>query len=200
MILYIKGVFEMEESFRTSAFQIISLMTTTGYITSDYTIWAPGFEMIFFVLLFFGACAGSTSGGIKMIRHLAFLKTCFHELQRILHPRLFIRMKIDGEIVPSKTTMHILVFLLFYLIIFCFGVFVLSFFLGADPTPFKTAVGAVATCLGNVGPSIGSLGPVDNFSGLNSFSKMFLSVYMVIGRLELFTIIIILTPYFWRIK
>jgi len=96
--------------------------------------------------------------------------------------------------------MHILVFLLFYLIIFCFGVLVVSSLMPDDVMSFRTAIGAVATALGNVGPAIGSLGPVDNFSQLNGITKMFLSSYMVIGRLELFTIIIIFTPYFWRIK
>ena len=199
-ILSFNGFYGLEESFRTSAFNIISLVTTTGYVTQDYTSWTPGLEVLFFVLLFFGACAGSTSGGIKMIRHLAFLKTCFMELRRILHPRAFLRMKIDQEIVPSKTTMHILVFLLFYLIIFVFGVLIVSNILGPDPTAFKTATGAIATSLGNVGPSIGSLGPVDNFAHLNAPTKIFLAIYMVIGRLELFTIIIIFTPTFWRLK
>lgn len=198
--LLVYDFFGFEPAFRKSAFQIISLITTTGFVTVDYTAWTPGLETLFFLMLFLGACAGSTSGGIKMIRHLAFFKTSYLELQRILHPRSFLRMKIDGDVVASKVTMHILVFLLFYMIIFSVGVFIASFFLADDMTPFKTAVGAVATCLGNVGPSIGSLGPVDNFSVLPDFLKIFLSIIMVIGRLELFTIIIILTPYFWRIK
>jgi len=199
-VLTVGDFYDLEASFRTAAFSIISIITTTGYVTEDYTAWLPGLEMLFFLLLFLGACAGSTSGGIKMIRHLAFFKTCYLELKRILHPRAFIRMKIDGEIVQSKTTMHILVFLLFYIIIFIMGVLIVGSLLGPDPTAFKTATGAIATSLGNVGPSIGSLGPVDNFSGLNAPVKMFLAVYMVIGRLELFTIIILFTPYFWRIK
>lgn len=200
MMLFYNNFYGLEASFRNAAFGIISLVTTTGFVTQDYTVWTPGLEAIFFVTLFLGACAGSTSGGIKIIRHLAFLKTCFMEVRRILHPRAFLRMKIDGDIVPSKTTMHILVFLLFYLIIFVAGVVFVSFIMGPDPEPFKTAIGAVATSLGNVGPSIGTLGPVDNFAHLNAATKMFLAFYMVIGRLELFTIIIIFTPYFWRIK
>ena len=200
MTLYANDFYDVEASIRSSAFSVISMVTTTGYVTVDYTSWTPGLETLFFMLLFLGASAGSTSGGIKMVRHLVFFKTCYLELKRILHPRAFIRMKMDGEIVQSKTSMHILVFLLFYLILFVVGVFVMAHLLTDDPTPFKTAAGAVATSLGNVGPSIGSLGPVDNFQGLSVISKVFLSVYMVIGRLELFTIIIIFTPYFWRVK
>ncbi len=199
-ILISNNIYDLETSFRTAAFTVISLVTTTGYVTADYTSWTPTTEIICFLLLFFGACAGSTSGGVKMIRHLVFFKTTLLEFKRILHPREFIRMKIDGEVVTSRILMHILVFLLFYLILFGLGVFVMSFFLIDDPTPFKSSLGAIATALGNVGPSIGSLGPVDNFSSLSSGAKLFLSVFMVIGRLEIFTIIIILTPYFWRIK
>lgn len=199
-VLYFNGFYGIEESFRKSAFQIISLITTTGFITADYTEWTPGLEYVFFLLLFVGACAGSTSGGIKMIRHLVFFKTSLLELKRILHPRGFIRMKIDGELAPSKTTMHILVFLLFYIIIFSFGVLFLNLCINDVEESFKTSIGAVATCLGNVGPAIGSLGPVDNFAWMNESSKIFLSLIMIIGRLELFTILIILTPYFWRVK
>ncbi len=199
-ILFSQNFYSLEFSFRNAAFTVISLVTTTGYVTADYTSWNPGLELLFFLLLFFGACAGSTSGGIKMIRHLAILKTSFLEIKRILHPRSYIRMKIDGELVPSKVTMHILVFLFFYMIIFCIGVLAVSSMMPQDIMPFRTALGAVATALGNVGPAIGSLGPVNNFSQLNDVTKMFLSSYMVIGRLELFTIVIIFTPYFWRIK
>ena len=197
-ILICNNIYGFEEAFRTSAFQVISLVTTTGFVTADYTSWTSSLEIIFFFLLFLGACAGSTSGGIKMIRHLVFFKTTTLEFKRILHPREFIRMKIDGEVVASRIMMHILVFLLFYLILFGLGVFVMSFFMVNDPTPFKTSLGAIATALGNVGPSIGSLGPVDNFAHVPGSAKLFLSIFMIIGRLEIFTILIILTPYFWR--
>lgn len=199
-VLYYNGFYGLEESFRKAAFQVVSLVTTTGYVTADYTSWTPGLELLCFLLLFVGACAGSTSGGIKIIRHLVFFKTSLIELKRILHPRGFIRLKIDGEVPQSRITMHILVFLLFYLIIFGIGVFLVSFTMSGMDEPFKTAVGAVATSLGNVGPSIGALGPVNTFAGLDYMTKMILSLWMVIGRLELFTVIIIFTPYFWRIK
>ena len=187
-----------ERAFRDAAFQVVSVITTTGYITADYTSWHNTTAIIFFVLLFLGACAGSTSGGIKIIRHLVFFKTGILEFKRLLHPRAYVRLKVDGTIVAGRISTHILVFLLFYLILFIIGsVFMMSI---VDPvdSPFLTSIGSVATCLGNVGPAIGSVGPVDNFAHLPGVGKMVLSFFMVIGRLEVFTILIILTPYFWK--
>lgn len=188
----------VEEAFRQSAFQVISVVTTTGFITADYTSWNNTLTLIFFVLLFFGACAGSTSGGIKIIRHLVFFKTCILEFKRLLHPRAYIRLKVDGNIVPGRISTHILVFLLFYLMLFVAGSVIMISLVPPADMPFLTSIGAVATSLGNVGPAIGSVGPVNNFSHLPDLAKMLLSALMVIGRLEVFTILIIFTTHFWR--
>lgn len=188
----------LEETFRHVAFQLVSMITTTGFVVVDYTSWNVSITMIFFIVLFLGACAGSTSGGIKIIRHLVFLKNSFLEFKRILYPSAFVRMKVDGAVVNGKTVTHILVFLLFYLIIFVGGSLVMSIVLSDDPTPFLSAIGSTATCIGNVGPAIGSVGPVDNFAHIPPFGKMFLSFLMIIGRLEVFTILILLTPVFWK--
>jgi trk system potassium uptake protein TrkH len=183
-----------EEAFRASLFQIISIMTTTGYITADYTAWSSGLTMIFFILLFVGACAGSTSGGIKLIRHLVFLKNSIFEFRRILHPRAMIRIKINHTVVAPRILTHILVFLLIYLILFVIGS-VLVTICGMD---FLSAIGAVATSLGNVGPGIGTVGPLDNFANVPETAKWILLFLMLLGRLELFTILVLFTPYFWR--
>lgn len=183
-----------EQSFRDSFFQIVSVITTTGFISADYTTWAPSLTMFFFILLFLGACAGSTSGGIKIIRHLVFFKNSFLEFKRILHPRAILPLKLNGQIVPGRVIMHIIIFLLLYLIIFVIGSIVLSL-MGID---FLTAIGATATCLGNVGPAIGEVGPVDNFSWLPPHAKIFLSFIMLLGRLELYTMLVVLTPSFWK--
>jgi trk system potassium uptake protein TrkH len=188
----------IEQAFRESAFQVISVITTTGFVTADYTSWGNGPTFIMFVLLFLGACAGSTSGGIKIIRHLVFFKTGLLEFKRLLHPRAYIRLKIDGGVVPGRISTHILVFLLFYLILFVAGSIILALIVDPTNKPFLTSIGSVATCLGNVGPAIGSVGPVNNFSHIPDAGKLFLSFLMVIGRLEVFTILIILTPYFWK--
>ena len=187
-----------ETSFRESAFQIVSIITTTGYVTADYTSWHNGITMVFFMLLFMGACAGSTSGGIKMIRHLVFFKNSILEFKRLLHPAAYIRLKVDEKAVNGKIITHILVFLLCYLILFVLGTVIMTIILENDPTPFLSSIGSTATCIGNVGPAIGSVGPMDNFAHIPPLGKLFLSFIMIIGRLEVFTILIILTPYFWK--
>lgn len=183
-----------ERSFRDTAFQIVSIITTTGFVSADYTQWASWITMLFFVLLFTGACAGSTSGGIKLVRHLVFLKNSLLEFKRILHPRGMIRIKINKQIVAPRILTHILVFLLVYLILFVTGSLIVNF-LGMD---FLSAASAVATSLGNVGPGIGTVGPVNNFAGVPDAAKWLLSIFMLMGRLELFTILVIFSPYFWK--
>lgn len=184
----------LERSFRESIFMIISLITTTGFVSADYTSWSNGLTMTFFILLFLGASAGSTSGGIKIIRHLVFFKNSFLEFKRILHPRAIIPLKLNGKRVPGRILTHIIIFLLLYLILFVLGSIILTI-MGLD---FMTAIGATATSLGNVGPGIGEVGPVDNFAHLSQPVKLFLVFYMLLGRLELFTILVLFTPYFWR--
>jgi len=187
-----------EQAFRDSTFQVISIVTTTGFVTADYTSWSPTLTFLFFLLLFIGACAGSTSGGIKIIRHLVFLKNSILEFKRLLHPRGVIRTKIDEKVVAPRILTHILVFLILYLLIFMVGSSVMTFILRDFEQPFLSSIGAVATSLGNVGPGIGHLGPLNNFAGVPAAGKWFLSLLMIIGRLELFTILILFTPYFWR--
>ena len=189
---------QAESAFRDAAFQIISIITTTGFVSADYTSWAPSITLLFFCLLFVGACAGSTSGGIKIIRHLVFFKNSRLELKRLLHPKAIIRTKIDGKVVSRKILTHILVFLLLYLIIFISGSLLMSIVLHNSDQPFMTAIGAVATSLGNVGPAIGELGPEDNFAAVPAIGKWLLILLMLLGRLELFTLFIIFTPHFWR--
>ncbi|MCB0633067.1 MAG: TrkH family potassium uptake protein [Saprospiraceae bacterium] len=184
----------LEQAFRDSAFQIVSLITTTGFVSADYTAWSSGLTMFFFILLFVGASAGSTSGGIKIIRHLVFFKNSFFEFKRILHPRAIVPLKINQKRVRGRVITHIIIFLLLYLSLFLFGSIVLSV-MGYD---FMTAIGAVATSLGNVGPGVGDVGPVDNFAWLSGNAKLFLSFLMLLGRLELFTILVLFTPYFWK--
>lgn len=184
----------IEESIRTGFFQVVSLVTTTGYVSADYTLWGPGTTMIFFCLLFVGASAGSTSGGIKLVRHWVFLKNTILEFRRLIHPRAVLPIKMNGNVVNAKILSHIQVFLLLYLALFIIGSFVVSI-MGLD---FETATSAVATALGNVGPGIGKVGPTDNFAWLPNNVKITLSFLMILGRLELFTILVLFTPYFWK--
>lgn len=183
-----------EKAFRDSLFQVVSLMTTTGFVSANYLEWGDTVIVLVVILLFLGASAGSTAGGIKIIRHLVFMKNSFLEFKRILHPRAVVPLRLNGQVVRPQILTHILVFLLIYLIVFITGTLSVTLF-GID---FETSVGAVATSLGNVGPAIGKVGPVDNFAWLPDGVKWILSFLMLLGRLELFTILVLFTPFFWR--
>ena len=185
--------FEAEEAFRTSLFQVISIVSTTGFTTSDYSLWGNANQMIVFLLMFVGGSAGSTSGGVKVIRHLILLKNSFAELKRQLHSNAIIPVRINGIALSSSVTSTVLAFIMIYVLVFAFCSVMLSI-TGLD---FDSSIGAVATCLGNVGPGIAEVGPSHTFSALSSSAKWLLSFLMLLGRLELFTIMILLTPFFW---
>ncbi|MFK8164625.1 MAG: TrkH family potassium uptake protein [Lewinella sp.] len=195
-VYYATGGNDLEQAFRDSLFQIVSLITTTGFVSADYTSWGTSLTLVFFVLLSMGACAGSTSGGIKLIRHLVFFKNSYLEFKRIIHPSAIVPLRINDQIVPGRIITHIFNFLLLYLLVFVFG----SIILAAMGLDFMTAIGAMATSLGNVGPGIGGVGPVDNFAWLPAHVKLFLSFVMIVGRLEIFTVLVLFTPYFWRLN
>ncbi len=187
---------DLERSFRDTLFQLVSLITTTGYVSADYTSWGTPVLIVCVALLFLGASAGSTAGGIKIIRHIVFFKNSLNELKKLLHPQAVIPLKLNGQPVATRIAIHILVFLLLYLSTFFAGTLIVSF-MGLD---FETAIGAVATSLGNVGPGIGQVGPTDNFAWLPQNVKFVLSLLMLLGRLELFTLLVIFTPSFWRLN
>lgn len=186
--------FNLEESFRQTLFHVTSLVTTTGYVSSDYENWAPFSRIIFFILLFVGGCAGSTGGGIKFARHSLLLKNSWLEFKRLIHPRAIIPVRFNDKAVSQEIISNVQAFFLIYILIFVFGTLLLSI-LGLD---FFTAIGASATCLGNVGPGLGIVGPVGNFSSLPDLSKWILSFFMLVGRLELFTVLLLFSPAFWK--
>ena len=194
LIIFELGHDSFEKSMRDALFQVISIITTTGYITHDYTTWTSFLTLLFFIMMFLGASAGSTAGGVKIVRHIILFKNSILELKRQVHPSAVIPVRYNGRAVTRDITFNILAFIMIYISIFAFGSVVMGFF-GAD---FNTAIGSVATCLGNIGPGIGTVGPVDNFAHLPAGSKWFLSFLMLLGRLELFTVLILFTPYFWR--
>ncbi|AZQ63677.1 TrkH family potassium uptake protein [Flammeovirga pectinis] len=183
----------IEKSFRDALFQVVSIITTTGYVSADYTAWAPFATMIIFVLMFCGGMAGSTAGGVKIVRHIILFKNSFIELKRQLHPTAIIPVRFNKKAIKEGITFNVLAFIMAYLLIFGLGILVMSA-LGVD---LMTSLGAVATSLGNIGPGIGTVGPVDNFAHLPDAAKWILSFLMLLGRLELFTVMIIFTPYFW---
>jgi len=183
-----------EQVVRDVLFQVVSLITTTGFVSADYTAWGAAVTFLCFLLLFSGGSAGSTAGGIKVVRHLVFLKNSWLEFKRILHPRGMVRIKMDEQVVAPRILTHIMVFLLVYMATFGLGTLVIT----ATGMDLMSAAGAVATCLGNVGPAIGEVGPMDNFAALPSSAKWILSLLMLMGRLELFTVLVLFTPFFWR--
>jgi len=186
----------MEASFRAVLFQVVSIITTTGYSSSDFTAWGSFVTFIFFLLLFTGASAGSTSGGMKLVRIVLLMKNGFLEFKRRLHPNAIIPVHLNNVGVSSKIIYNLLAFVFFYLFLFVMGSIAVTF-LGVD---FMEALSAVATSIGNVGPGIGKLGPSYSFYELPLAVKWILSFLMLVGRLELFTITILFTPYFWRLK
>jgi len=183
-----------EKVFRDTLFQIVSIITTTGYASADFTTWGTFITFIFFLLLFTGASAGSTSGGMKIVRIVLLIKNGFLEFKRRLHPSAVIPVHLNEEGVSSKIIYNLLAFVFFYLFVFVTGSIIMTF-LGVD---FLEAISAVATSLGNVGPGIASVGPSENFYHIPTAGKWVLAFLMLLGRLELFTIAILFTPYFWK--
>ena len=182
-----------ESSLRHSFFQVIAIVTTTGFVTADYTAWSPLMTIFFFGLMFLGGSAGSTSGGIKVVRHLLMIKSGFLEFKRALHPNAIIQSRYNGKVVSKEIIGNILGFFILYMISFIIGSLVFGF-MGLD---FENAVGVAASSLGNVGPAIGDFGPASNYSQLPALGKYWSSFLMLMGRLELFTVLILFTPFFW---
>ncbi|GJM62141.1 TrkH family potassium uptake protein [Persicobacter diffluens] len=185
---------DLELGMRDVTFQLVSLITTTGFVSADYTSWAPSLTIMCFILLFVGGSAGSTAGGIKTVRHLILAKNGWLDLKRQLHPAAVIPVRLNGKAVSGEISYTVLAFVIIFLFIFVVGAMLLAM-TGLD---LLTAMGASATSLGNVGPGIGKVGPVDNFAWLPPAAKWICSVLMLLGRLELFTVLLLFTPFFWR--
>ncbi|WP_394975091.1 TrkH family potassium uptake protein [uncultured Croceitalea sp.] len=183
-----------ESAFRHSLFQVLAIVTTTGFVTADFTNWTPFLTVFFFGLMFLGGSAGSTSGGIKVMRHLLIIKNGILEFKRTLHINAIIPVRYNNKTVTEHIVYNIIAFFVLYMLLFIIGALVLAF-LGLD---FESSVGGAASSLGNVGPALGDLNPVVNFSELPAFGKWWCGFLMLLGRLELFTVLILLTPFFWK--
>jgi trk system potassium uptake protein TrkH len=183
-----------ESAIRHSFFMVTSVVTTTGFVSADFTMWNYFATGIFFALFFTGGSAGSTSGGVKIVRHIVMLKNSFLEFKKALHPNAIIPVRYDGKSVNQTIVFNIISFFIIYMLIFIIASVLLTL-MGLD---FLSALGAAASSLGNIGPAIGTVSPVDNFAHLSTSAKWFCSFLMLIGRLELFTVLILFTPFFWR--
>lgn len=192
--LFISMNMNLEESFRLALFQVVSIITTTGFVTSDYLSWVPVLGVLLLFLMFFGGSTGSTGGGVKIMRIVLLMKNSALELKRLIHPNAVIPVRFNRQIIDPVIITNVLAFISYYLIIVVVSVVIMSA-LGYD---LDTSLGAVATCIGNIGPGLGDVGPIANFNHIPDFGKWFLSFLMLIGRLELFTVLVIFSPAFWK--
>jgi len=187
-------VSQVESIFRDALFQVVSVITTTGFVSTDFTLWTPFLTIVFFGLMFLGGSSGSTSGGVKVVRHLLMIKGGFLEFKRALHPNAIIQARYNKKIVGDSISYNILGFFILYMLSFIIGA--LGF--GLLDIDFESTIGLAASTLGNVGPALGDFGPSHNYEALPDAGKWWASFLMLLGRLELFTVLILFTPFFWR--
>jgi trk system potassium uptake protein TrkH len=179
---------------RYSAFQVISIITTTGYVTADYELWPSLPQTILLFCMFLGASAGSTGGGMKCMRIMLLLKHTYKQMFSLIHPRAVVQVKLGGRPVPDEVLHSIWGYFVLYI-----GLFILSaFFLAAMGLDVVTSFAAVAASIGNIGPGLGTVGPVDNYVHIPLLGKWLLILCMLLGRLEIYTILILFVPEFWR--
>ncbi len=185
---------QMGEAVRFGAFQVVSIITTTGYATEDYEKWPAMSQIILMLCMFIGASAGSTGGGMKCLRIMLCIKYCYKELFLLIHPRLIIHIKLGGKPVSEDVIKSVLGFLALYIILFA----ICSVLLAGMGIDLVTSFSAVASAMGNIGPGLGSVGPMDNYAHIPILGKWLLIWCMLLGRLEIFTVIILLVPEFWK--
>ena len=182
------------QTFREGLFNVVSVMTTTGYANSNYMQWSPPLWVIFFLLSFIGGCAGSTSSGLKMVRLLLLLKMIPIQFKKIMHPNAIIQVKLNGQKVSGERLARTLAFFMIFLCIYVVGVVVLMI-CGLN---FTTAISASIACLSNTGPGLDMIGPASNYAGLSQAGKWICSFLMLLGRLEIYSILILFSSSFWR--
>lgn len=193
-ILLAKTSNTFEHSFREGFFQVISIMTCTGFASADYLLWPVTGLLLIFIMMFSGGSTGSTSGGIKMARHLIVIKNIKSVFVKLNHPNAVSLIKLNGKVVSENTNISIISFVALYLFIFLLGTIFLVIF-GSD---IITSASSVATCMAGIGPGLGTVGPMSNFAHLPDASKVALSLLMILGRLEILTVFVIFTRSFWK--
>lgn len=193
-VIYLNMEIGFEKAFRDALFQVVSIITTTGFVSTNYLSWPHFAWFIIFILMFTGGSAGSTGGGMKSIRLLLMFKAAAVHLKKLVHPRAFIPVRYNGHSVKDEIIFSIMSFGLFYILIFVLGAISLSA-LGLD---MQSSMGASIAALGNIGPGIGAVGPIENYHDIPDLGKWILSFIMLLGRLELFTVLVFLSPGFWK--
>ncbi|WP_123291495.1 TrkH family potassium uptake protein [Desulfosoma caldarium] len=184
----------ISQAFRYAAFQVISMLTTTGFTTADYERWPALAQAVLFLCMFLGGSAGSTAGGIKCLRILLLIQHGYREMLRLIHPHSVFHVKLGGRMVPTDVLHSVWGFFVLYL-----GLFVLfSLLMAAMSSDLLSAFSSVAATLGNIGPGFGAIGPATNYAALPEAAKWLLSLSMLLGRLEIYTVLVLLIPEFWR--
>jgi trk system potassium uptake protein TrkH len=194
------GFLEGEEAVRAGAFQAVAIMTTTGFGTADYTKWGALATMTLLLLMFVGASAGSTGGGIKVVRHLLLFRLVRRELETTIHREVVVPVRVSGVPVDERSLRGVVAFVLLYVLTFALGALLLvvdARRVGADVTAFE-AIGAAAACLGNVGPAFGFAGPFGSFADFSDLSTHVLTALMWLGRVEIIPVAVLLSPNYWR--
>ncbi|MDR9364902.1 MAG: potassium transporter TrkG [Balneolaceae bacterium] len=192
--LLITQDYSIGKALQYGSFQVVSILTTTGFGTDDYMLWMPFTSFLLFLLFFTGGCAGSTGGGIKMMRLMIIMKNIGREFRQIIHPQAILPIRIGDRVVESKILKTILGFFVMYFIVFAAGAIIMTL-MGFD---MMSAMGASIASLGNIGPAWGEFGPVDNYAKVPVLGKWVLLMLMMIGRLELFTVLVLFTPWYWK--
>ena len=182
------------DSLRHASFQVASIITTTGYATTDFNLWPNTSKVILLLLMFIGGCAGSTAGGIKVSRIFIMFKTIGNNLKKMLHPRSVSTIQFEGKTIDESTRRGVGEYLMLYLALYAMFLLLLSF----EPFDFETNFSAISACFNNVGPGFGAVGPASSFTAYSGFSKIVLSFSMLFGRLELYPILLALMPSTWR--
>jgi trk system potassium uptake protein TrkH len=186
----------LEPAVRDALFQATSIATTTGFVSADYELWVPGAQMVLFALFFVGGMAGSTGGGIKAMRVLLLVKRTAIELRKQLHPRAVILTRVGDKIVKPEVLANVTGFVILYLLL-CLGGAIMLGFLGMDPL---TAIAASIASIGNVGPGFGDVGATDNYGWMSDPALIVLSFFMLVGRLEIYTVLLLFHPETWKAR
>ncbi len=194
IFVYIRPQYGTADGLRHSFFQVSSIMTTTGFATADFNVWPQFTRTLLVGLMLMGASAGSTGGGFKVSRVIMMFKSLKHELKRTMHPKAVNKVHIDGETVSNETIANTYAFLVAYCLIVIFSTMVLAF----DNTSFETNVTAVIACLNNIGPGLDMVGPMGGYADFSVLSKIVLIINMLLGRLEIFPILILFVPGVWK--
>ncbi len=184
----------IEETFRTALFHVVTIITSTGFAMQDYVAWGPFFTTLFLLLMFFGACAGSTCGGAKIDRLIVLAKNTRNEFYRAIHPNAVLTVRVNGKSVAHEIVSKILAFILVYILVIIVGAVILSAF----GLTLEESFASTLACISNIGPGVGTTGPAGSYAFIPDIAKWVLAIIMIIGRLELFTILILFTPYFWK--